>query len=202
VSGLALVLLVVFGLVTLVLRVVLQLLLTGSTGIKGISGRPGSLEWSAGVLFLCAIALTVAGAVLADRGTLEPIDALDGRAGHVAGAVLAIGGIAATAAAQLAMGEAWRIGVDPGERTRLVTGGPFAIVRNPIYAGMIPCLAGIALLVPTVLTIAGALLILLALELQTRLVEEPHLRRTHGDVYVEYAARVGRFLPGTGRLRR
>jgi protein-S-isoprenylcysteine O-methyltransferase Ste14 len=202
VSGLALVLLVVFGLVTLVLRVVLQLLLTGSTGIKGISGRPGSLEWWAGTLFLCAIALTVAGAVLAEHGTLEPIDALDGRAGHVAGAVLAIGGIAATAGAQLAMGEAWRIGVDPGERTRLVTGGPFAIVRNPIYAGMIPCLAGIALLVPTVLTIAGALLILLALELQTRLVEEPHLRRTHGDAYAEYAARVGRFLPGAGRLRR
>jgi protein-S-isoprenylcysteine O-methyltransferase Ste14 len=100
------------------------------------------------------------------------------------------------------MGEAWRIGVDPGERTRLVTGGPFALVRNPIYAAMIPFFAGVALLVPNALTIAGAVLLVVALELQTRLVEEPYLRGVHGSEYGDYAARVGRFLPGLGRLRR
>ena len=31
--------------------------------------------------------------------------------------------------------------------------------------------------------------------------EERHLLRTHGAVYAEYAARVGRFVPGVGRLR-
>ena len=30
-------------------------------------------------------------------------------------------------------------------------------------------------------------------------VEEPHLRRLHGDPYAAYAARTGRFLPGVGR---
>jgi protein-S-isoprenylcysteine O-methyltransferase Ste14 len=42
--------------------------------------------------------------------------------------------------------------------------------------------------------------ITLALELQVRAVEEPYLIRSHGDAYRAYAARVGRFLPGIGRL--
>lgn len=43
---------------------------------------------------------------------------------------------------------------------------------------------------------------MVALALQTRLIEEPHLTRVHGKQYTVYAARVGRFLPGIGRLRR
>jgi protein-S-isoprenylcysteine O-methyltransferase Ste14 len=117
------------------------------------------------------------------------------------GAALAILGIAVTVLAQFAMGDSWRIGVDSAERTALVTDGPFALVRNPIYAGMIPAFAGVALLAPNVVTIAGAILLVVALELQTRLVEEPYLARIHGERYVAYAARAGRFLPGIGRLR-
>jgi protein-S-isoprenylcysteine O-methyltransferase Ste14 len=33
-------------------------------------------------------------------------------------------------------GASWRIGVDPDERTTLVTSGPFAIARNPIFTAM------------------------------------------------------------------
>jgi protein-S-isoprenylcysteine O-methyltransferase Ste14 len=194
VRGLALALLGAYGLVAFVLRVLVQLVLTGSTGIRGVSGRAGPLEWLGGGLFALAIALSVTGASHGGTG---------GAAGvHALGAVLAVSGLLATAAAQLAMGRAWRIGVDPAERTPLVTGGPFALVRNPIYAGMIPFFAGIALLVPGPLTIAGAASMTVALELQTRFVEEPHLRRVHGAAYADYAARVGRFVPGVGRLRR
>ena len=38
---------------------------------------------------------------------------------------------------------------------RIVTDGPFAVVRNPIYSGMIPFFFGLALLVPNVVTLAG-----------------------------------------------
>lgn len=189
--SLALILLIAYGLVAFVLRMLIQLRLTGSTGLKGISGRPGSVEWFGGILFVSAIALSVAGALVGDEDD-----------GSVVGAVLAVVGLLATAGAQLAMGEAWRIGVDPGERTQLVTDGPFALVRNPIYAGMIPFFAGIALLVPHALTIVGICLLVVALELQTRLVEEPYLLGVHGAAYADYAARVGRFLPGLGRIRR
>jgi protein-S-isoprenylcysteine O-methyltransferase Ste14 len=40
-----------------------------------------------------------------------------------------------------------------------------------------------------------------ALELHVRLIEEPYLQRVHGAQYATYAARVGRFIPGIGRLR-
>jgi protein-S-isoprenylcysteine O-methyltransferase Ste14 len=102
--------------------------------------------------------------------------------------------------AQFAMGDAWRIGVDLSERTELVTRGPFSLVRNPIFAAMIPSFAGIALLSPTAVTIAGAALLMVALQLQTRLIEEPYLLAVHGERYAAYAAAVGRFLPAIGRL--
>ena len=100
------------------------------------------------------------------------------------------------------MGPSWRIGVDEAERTELVTMGPFAVVRNPIFAAMLPAVLGVALLVPNAVALAGFVALFVALELQVRLVEEPYLLRAHGDRYAEYAARTGRFVPGVGRLRR
>ena len=173
---------------------------TGSTGFKGISGRPGSADWVGGVLFVVAIALGFAAPVLDLAGVVEPIGALDAHGAHAVGAALAIGGIALTLYAQSAMGESWRIGVDESERTGLVTDGPFAVVRNPIFAAMLPTSIGLALIVPSVPALAGALALFVALELQTRAVEEPYLLRTHGRAYGDYAARVGRFVPGVGRI--
>jgi protein-S-isoprenylcysteine O-methyltransferase Ste14 len=100
----------------------------------------------------------------------------------------------------VAMGESWRIGVGEGERTALVTTGPFAVVRNPIFAAMLPASLGLALLVPNIAALVGFGALVLALQIQVRLVEEPYLLRQHGEAYRDYAARVGRFVPGLGRL--
>jgi protein-S-isoprenylcysteine O-methyltransferase Ste14 len=202
VPGLALALLALYATLALGLRAVVQLQRTGSTGVIGISGRPGSIEWASGVLFELAIGVVVAGAILDLSDVLDPISALDESLVHGIGIVFAAAGLAATLGAQFAMGDSWRVGVDPGERTELVTDGPFSVVRNPIYAGVIPFFAGIALLVPNLIAIGGFALLVLGLELQTRLVEEPYLRQVHGSAYAEYAARVGRFFPGVGRLGR
>jgi protein-S-isoprenylcysteine O-methyltransferase Ste14 len=82
-----------------------------------------------------------------------------------------------------------------------VVDGPFALVRNPIYAAMIASSAGAALLAPTPLAPAAVATSVAALELQARAVEEPFLAGVHGAPYRRYAARVGRFLPAVGRLR-
>ncbi|HEX2087697.1 MAG TPA: isoprenylcysteine carboxylmethyltransferase family protein, partial [Solirubrobacteraceae bacterium] len=161
-----------------------------------------SVEWLGGVLFGLALVLGFAAPILDLAGALDPIRAFDGSAGHVAGAVLAVAGIAATLYAQMAMGASWRIGVDASERTELVTGGPFAVVRNPIFAAMLPTSLGLVLLVPNAVAVIGFVALVTALELQTRAVEEPYLLATHGETYRAYAARVGRFVPGLGRLRR
>jgi protein-S-isoprenylcysteine O-methyltransferase Ste14 len=181
-------------------RTLIQLQRTGSTGCHGLGGKPGSPEWLAGVGFAMALVLGATAPVLAQVDVLEPIAALDSDSGHIVGAALAAVGIAATFAAQVAMGTSWRIGVDHNERTALVTGGPFRFVRNPIFSAMIPTALGLVLLVPSWIALAGFVGLLVALDLQVRVVEEPYLLRVHGREYADYAARVGRFVPGVGLL--
>jgi protein-S-isoprenylcysteine O-methyltransferase Ste14 len=183
-----------------VFRILLQLRRTGESGFRGISGSPGSLEWFAGVLFIVAIAIGVAAPILDVMDTIEPLDALDSAGVRATGLAIFLTGLIGTLYAQIAMGESWRVGVDEEERTPLVTSGPFAIVRNPIYAAYLPATLGLALLVPNVVALAGLAALFIALEIQVRLVEEPHLLRAHGGSYRQYAARVGRFVPGLGRL--
>jgi protein-S-isoprenylcysteine O-methyltransferase Ste14 len=197
--------LVLYGIslaITFGVRVAVQLRRTGSTGLHGLPPDAGPLEWLAGGLFVAGLVAGGSAPILALAGVLEPIPALDGTVGHTVGVVLAVAGITLTFGAQLAMGDSWRVGVDPEERTELVTGGPFRLVRNPIYSAMLPTVFGLVLMVPSVLAIAAFATLLVALELQVRLVEEPYLLRTHGDSYVDYAARVGRFIPGLGLLGR
>jgi protein-S-isoprenylcysteine O-methyltransferase Ste14 len=183
------------------LRTVAQIRATGSSGFSGISGRPGSAEWVGGVLFVVALVLGVLAPILDLAGVLHPIDALNGEIGHAAGLGLFWGGLVTTLGAQFAMGESWRIGVDESERTEMVTTGPFSMVRNPIFTAMVPAALGIALLVPNVVAVIAVIALVVALEIQVRLVEEPYLLRAHGDAYARYAGRVGRFVPLVGRLR-
>jgi protein-S-isoprenylcysteine O-methyltransferase Ste14 len=200
--ALGLALLALYGLLAFGVRMAVQHRRTGATGFVGLRRARGSVERIGGLLFVVSVVLCVAGPVLQLTDTVSSVQPLDGEAADVLGLALACLGIAITVLAQFAMGDAWRIGVDPSEQTEMVTHGPFSVVRNPIFAAMIPSFAGIALLAPNVVTLAGAILLMVALELQTRLIEEPYLLRVHGEQYAAYAAQAGRFFPGIGRLRR
>ena len=89
-------------------------------------------------------------------------------------------------------------GVSEDQNTDLITGGFFAVTRNPIYTGMFVTWTGFFLMVPTVAAIVGFVLVALGLEGQVRLVEEPYMRRAHPS-YADYERRVGRFFPFIGR---
>ena|SRR5829696_182179 len=192
--------LVAIGLLTFVVRIAIQLRRTGNTGLIGLREGAGIADWGSGLLFVSGMALGAASPVLVLRDHLGTIDAIDVDALHVIGIVLAASGGLAVFAAQLGMGESWRIGVSDQERTDLVTSGWFAFCRNPIYTSMMVGWLGLALMVPTWLGFAAAGVIAVGLEIQVRYVEEPHLMRTHGYEYRAYTSRVGRFLPGVGRL--
>jgi protein-S-isoprenylcysteine O-methyltransferase Ste14 len=198
--ALALALYLLYAGLTFGVRTLVQIRRTGSSGFHGVGGRPGSLEWLAGVGFVLALAIGFAAPLLALLDVVDPIAALDTTFLHAAGTGLTLVGMVATFAAQVAMGTSWRIGVDPAERTALVTTGPFALVRNPIFAAMIPTALGLTLMVPSWIALAGLAVLMVALELQVRVVEEPYLLDAHGPAYASYAAHVGRFVPGVGRL--
>jgi protein-S-isoprenylcysteine O-methyltransferase Ste14 len=69
---------------------------------------------------------------------------------------------------------------------------------SPPAVGVI---AGTTLAVPNLAAVAGLAAAIAGVQLQVRRIEEPYLMGAHGEDYRAYAARVGRFLPGVGRLR-
>ena len=172
---------------------------TGSSGFRGFTGmRSGAADRVGGLSFGVAVTAGLLSPVLAATGRLP----LRSRSTSMvwAGGAVAAGGIVLASLAQQTMGESWRIGVDPAEQTELVTDGVFGAVRNPIFTAMIAVQAGTALMAPTWLSAAGVAALVTAVEVQTRLVEEPHLRRIHGEAYTGYAHRTGRFVPLLGRI--
>jgi len=115
-------------------------------------------------------------------------------AGLIAGLALVAAGYAGTLWCYAIMGSAWRIGVNQQEKNALVTTGPFARVRHPIYALQVVMLAGALCLLPTVCS-----LVLLAFHLVCVWLkaadEEAYLIATHGESYRAHLVRTGRLFP-------
>lgn len=110
------------------------------------------------------------------------------------GLILIVAGYAATLWTYAVMGSAWRIGISPQEKSKLVTEGPFRFIRHPIYAFQIVMLLGVFLLLPTPVS-----LIILVIHFVCVLAkagdEEAHLEKTYGQDYRDYTARTGRLFP-------
>lgn len=195
----ALVLFAVFALLGFGWRSWEQRRRTGSTGFRGISGRPGSVEWFAGVGFIISMGIAVFAPILQMLRVVAPVNFLHAPWIQITGAVIAVIGIATTVYAQLDMGDSWRIGVDKSETTTLVRTGVFGWVRNPIFTAMMTFGLGLALITPNPVAVIGFVLLIVTIELQVRVVEEPYLLTAHGEAYRDYLAAVGRFIPGVGR---
>ena len=88
-------------------------------------------------------------------------------------------------------------GGGPGMETppeRLVVTGPFAWCRNPMYLGHLIFLLGLALSLRSAL--AAAIAAANAIWFQFRVLrDEKRLRERFGQPYVDYSARVKRWLP-------
>jgi protein-S-isoprenylcysteine O-methyltransferase Ste14 len=174
---------------------------TGSSGFNGLT-HGGGWARAAGMLFAITLIAGAAALSLAALGavpTLTPPELLQPLA--LLGLLVAAAGLLLAWAAQSAMGDSWRIGVDPGETTTLVTDGIFSQVRNPIFTAMIATQAGTVLMAPSWLSLAALGLLVVACQLQVRKVEEPYLRATHGPEYLSYTSQAGRFIPILGRHR-
>lgn len=78
---------------------------------------------------------------------------------------------------------------------RLVIGGPYRFVRNPMYIGAIVAMIGVALSYGSVSIMIYAGFIFLATHLFVIAYEEPVLRRTFGEEYEAYCRQVRRWMP-------
>jgi protein-S-isoprenylcysteine O-methyltransferase Ste14 len=131
---------------------------------------------------------------------LALIPALLHPAGFAAGLALVAVGYAGTLWTYVAMGDTWRIGINPGEKTNLVSRGPFRWVRHPLYAFQVVMLAGAALLLPTPVSVALWAFHYTCVRLKAA-DEEKYLATVHGDAYRVYRSHTGRLFPRWARGR-
>ncbi len=94
----------------------------------------------------------------------------------------------------LSMGRNWSMAVTPGKKTQLITDGPFASVRHPIYA-----LSLLLMLSTLVVVTNGPMLVVAAIHCTMLILkswnEERYLTSTHGQQYLEYLQQTNRFVP-------
>lgn len=86
-------------------------------------------------------------------------------------------------------------GLVPFDEARvLVTDGFFRYTRNPMYLGMVCVLAGVSMLLGTVGTLAPIPLFVWVIRQRFILPEEKFMERAFGQPYLDYRARVRRWL--------
>lgn len=137
----------------------------------------------------------IIGLAVAPRGELweRSVDAL-----AIALTLVAAGVIVAIVAA-VGLGRSLTPSPIPREGGDLTTTGVYALVRHPIYSGLLLLGAGLAVIGASWMHVALLVALVALLSVKARVEERMLLDRFPG--YAEYAARVGRLVPGVGRLR-
>lgn len=136
----------------------------------------------------------LAALVLVPHGSLWPVSA----SALLIALVLVAGGLIIAGLGAVGLGPALRASPIPREQAPLVTAGVYGVVRNPIYTGLMVGGLGLVLFGASVWHIVLWLALVLLLAAKARW-EERMLVARHPE-YRAYAAKVGRFLPGVGRL--
>lgn len=120
---------------------------------------------------------------------------LESTLAQLAGSLLIVWSIALFAAALFSFGDSWRVGIDQKTPGGLVTGGVFALSRNPIFVFMDAYALGSFLITGRFLFALFTGLAVLLIHLQIRR-EEVFLEARHGDAYRSYQKRTPRYLIG------
>ena len=95
--------------------------------------------------------------------------------------------------AQVQMSNSWRVGIDHSAKTELKTNGLFSVSRNPVFLGMLLTLAGVFFILPNAITLLVFVASTLLFQVQVRL-EEEYLYKTHGEDYLNYCQKIGRWF--------
>jgi len=139
--------------------------------------------------------LLLAALALLPHGSLWPVNSVT----VTVAVVLGVGGVILAVLGAMRLGPALTASPIPREHAPLATSGVYRRVRNPIYTGLLVGGLGLAVVGASVWHLVAWVALVLLLAAKARW-EERMLVAAHPD-YARYAARVGRFLPGIGRLR-
>lgn len=110
------------------------------------------------------------------------------------GALLLLLGVGFAVWARFVLGRNWSGIVTVKEDHTLITRGPYAWVRHPIYTGILLALLGTAVTLGTVINLVELVAVGLALWLKLR-TEEKFMFETFGEQYTAYRQQVKALIP-------
>jgi protein-S-isoprenylcysteine O-methyltransferase Ste14 len=110
------------------------------------------------------------------------------------GLTLVVVGLGFAVWARVHLGRNWSGIVTVKEGHELIRTGPYALVRHPIYTGLITAVLGTAVISATVRAALGLGVIAIALTVKSR-IEERFMRETFGDQYARYRETVPALIP-------
>jgi protein-S-isoprenylcysteine O-methyltransferase Ste14 len=110
------------------------------------------------------------------------------------GAALFVGGLLSSVWARRHLGENWSQAVTLKEGHELIASGPYALVRHPIYAGLLLAFVGMAVARGELRGLVAVALVFGVLWHKLRL-EDEWMREQFGDSYDSYCQRVAALLP-------
>ena len=110
------------------------------------------------------------------------------------GAGVALLGIAVAIAARVFLGRHWSGSVTVKKDHELIRRGPYAVVRHPIYSGILLGLVGTAIAVGEVRELIGVALFAIGFRVKS-LTEEQFMEEEFGGEYREYKRRVKALIP-------
>jgi protein-S-isoprenylcysteine O-methyltransferase Ste14 len=100
--------------------------------------------------------------------------------------------------ARIHLGRLWSGSITRKEGHRVVDTGPYALVRHPIYTGLIFALFMTAIAVATIGALVGAALIAFGLSFKAQIEERFLTAELGADAYGAYRRRVPMLIPFTG----
>ena len=185
----------IFMIVIIFVRIAIQYKITGDHGLRPANKNSSTLARVLSIFWIIALTAPWIVSGLAAFEIITPQFDF-GTTGLIIGTIIGLSAIIIGFIAQLQMGASWRIGVDEEEKTELVTSGIFGYVRNPIYSTVYLLAIGLVVLIPHWAMLASAIFAYFTIDTQVRYIEEPYLKRLHGEAYVDdYFARVNRYFP-------
>jgi len=110
------------------------------------------------------------------------------------GAAVTVGGLLFAVWARVHLGRNWSRSVTIKQGHELITTGPYAVVRHPIYTGILAGFLGTAIAVSQVRGLIVVVLIFVALWAKLRM-EEEWMRSQFGETYAAYARKTAALVP-------
>jgi protein-S-isoprenylcysteine O-methyltransferase Ste14 len=110
------------------------------------------------------------------------------------GAAATLGGLMFAVWARVHLGRNWSRSVTIKQDHELITTGPYALVRHPIYTGILTGLLGTAIAICQVRGFIGFTLFFFAFWIKFRM-EEQWMRSEFGETYASYAHHTAALVP-------